>query len=71
MSSHIRRPCDNCGGESFVCVTSREIKTALMSAVVQRANHTMIPDVAAMVDVYVCEECSMLRFFLCGPDDPA
>ncbi|HCL30786.1 MAG TPA: hypothetical protein DIC52_20430 [Candidatus Latescibacteria bacterium] len=29
---------------------------------------TFLQDVGAMVDVYVCEECDMLRLFLSGAD---
>jgi hypothetical protein len=73
MTDHIRNPCENCGCETFVRVTDGEIKTALMSAVVQGWHRTFLPDVGAIVDVYVCEECSMLRLFLSGvdPDDDA
>lgn len=66
MNSHIRNACDNCGSQSFVRVTNDEIKSALVSAVVHGAQRTFIPDVGATVDVYVCEECNMLRLFLAG-----
>ena len=68
MNDHIRNPCENCGNEDFVRVTDGEIKTALMSAVVGGGQRTFLPDVGAIVDVYVCEECSLLRLFLSGVD---
>ena len=61
----IRRPCENCGGTSWVHTTPGERKSGLARVVVAADGALRFAASAGTpVDVYACDGCGLVRLFL-------
>ncbi len=61
--SKVIQPCGNCGSKAFVEATPGDGKGALTRVHTGGDRLKFQADAGTPVDIYVCEQCGMLRLF--------
>ena len=56
-------PCENCGSGSWISLNAADMKGALGAVAANPVNRDMRLEAGAIVDVWACSRCGLLRLF--------